>query len=157
MKLKALSLLAITLTGLLSSIGKARIPIPYGEKQKIVKIVDLPDTEDFQLDDGTYFDIGKMYTISHIVWLPYSSTDAVLTGYVDDETYVELTPEQIKEIAAHAKVEIPENVSPTFFDRIGGKIVLGLIVAGAVYFFFIRKSDDDEEDEVHDIQQTEEA
>jgi len=157
MKLKALSLLAITLTGLLSSIGKARIPIPYGEKQKIVKIVDLPDTEDFQLDDGTYFDIGKMYTISHIVWLPYSSTDAVLTGYVDDETYVELTPEQIKEIAAHAKVEIPESVSPTFFDRIGGKILIGLIVAGAVYFFFIRKSDDDEEDEVHDIQQTEEA
>lgn len=156
MTLKALSFMALTLAGLLQSIGKARIPIPYGEKQKIIKVVDLPDTQDFQLEDGTYFDVGKMYTISHIVWLPYSNTKAVLTGYVDDETYVDLTPEQVKEIAAHAKVEIPQEVTASFFDRIGGKIVLGLLVVGTVYFFFTKKpSDDDKVDEIHDTQQGE--
>lgn len=151
MKLKTLSLVALTLAGLLNSLGKARIPIPYGEKQKIVKVADLPDTEDFQLEDGTYFDIGKMYTISHIVWLPYSNTEAILTGYVDDETYVELTPEQVKEIAAHAKVKIPEEVTASFFDRIGGKIVLGLLAAVilyGVYSNYFGKKDDDEEEEI---------
>ncbi|MDO6489996.1 MULTISPECIES: hypothetical protein [unclassified Cellulophaga] len=148
MKLKVLSLLAISIFGISNIVGRARIPIPYGEEQKIVKIVDLPDTEDFQLDDGTYFDIGKMYTISHIVWLPYSNTEPIITGYVDDDTYVELSAENLKEIAEIAKVEIPETASASFFDRLGGKIILGLIgivVLYGIYSSYFGKDEDEKE------------
>ncbi len=146
MKLKILSLLAISLFGMNNIIGRAKIPIPYGEKEKIVKIVDLPDTEEFQLEDGRFFDIGIKYTISHIVWLPYSNTEPIVTGYVDDETFVELTEEEIKQIASFAKVEIPNDASASFFDRIGGKIILGillLIVVYGIYSSYFGKKEDE--------------
>ncbi|ADV49299.1 hypothetical protein I2486_10055 [Cellulophaga sp. E16_2] len=133
MKLSTLFTVGLLFLGINAAIARVGIPIPYGDEDKIIKILDLPDTEEFQLEDGTYFDIGKMYTISHIVWLPYSNTEVVITGYVDDDTYVELTPEQLIEIAALAKVEIPETASASFFDRIGGKIVLGLLALVVLY------------------------
>ena len=147
MKLSTLLTFGLLFLGLNAAIAKARIPIPYGEAQKIVKVTDLPDTEEFQLEDGRYFDIGKMYTISHIVWLPYSNTDAIITGYVDDETYVELSPEELKEIAALAKVEIPETVTASFFDRLGGKIILGLVGLVILYGIYASYFGKDEEEE----------
>ena len=107
--MKLSSLLLLT-TVFLSQIvfARARIPIPYGESEEIIKIVDLPDNENFQLDDGTYFDIGSKYTISHILWLAYSNTEPEIVGYVDgdEETYIEFTPEELKQIAEMAEIEI---------------------------------------------------
>lgn len=145
------SMLVITMTILSQSISlKARIPIPYGEAEKIIKIVDLPDTEDFQLEDGTYFDIGSMYTINHVLWLAYSNTEPEIVGYIEgkDDEYLELTPEQLEQIAALANVEIPAEGEVSFFHKIVGKVVLGLIGAFILYTLYNSYfGKDDEEDE----------
>jgi hypothetical protein len=128
------------------SMAKARIPIPYGTEEKIIKLVELPDTEDFQLEDGTYFDIGSRYVKSHILWLSYSNTEPVIVGYANDgESYLDITPEQLTEIAKMANVEIPTEGSVSFFDKIVGKILLGilvLIILYGLYSKYIKKEED---------------
>lgn len=138
---------------------RARIPIPYGESDEIIKMVDLPDTDMFQLDDGTYFDIGSKYTISHIVWLAYSNTEPEIVGFIDgrEDEYLELSAEQLKEIGTLAEVEIPAEGEVSFFHKIGGKIVLGLL--GAVILYGIYSSyfgkEDEEEMQTTDATKTE--
>ncbi|QWX84005.1 hypothetical protein H0I23_16385 [Cellulophaga sp. HaHaR_3_176] len=147
MKLSTLLTVGLLFFGLNSAIARARIPIPYGDEQRIVKVADLPDTEEYQIEDGRYFDIGKMYTISHIVWLPYNNTEVIYAGYVDDETYVELSADEIKTIAAAANIKISEEASASFFDRIGGKIILGLlglIILYGIYTTYFGKDSEEE-------------
>jgi len=132
-----------------TNFAKARIPIPYGEEEKIIKLVDLPDTDDFKLDDGSYFDIGSMYTKSHLLYLSYSNTEPILVGYVNEgESYVDLTAEQLAEIGKIANVEIPTEVSVSFFDKILGKLILGilgLIIIYGIYSSYFSKNKDREE------------
>jgi hypothetical protein len=146
MKLKIVTLLFVCFFGIQNGIAKMGIPIPYGEEEKIVKIIDLPDTDEFKLDDGTFFDIGSMYTISHIVWLPYSNTEPKIVGYVNDDTYLDLSEDDLKRIKEITNLNIPTTATATFFDRIGGKIglgILGLIVLYGVYSSYFGKDKDE--------------
>lgn len=154
--MKSLITLLTLATVLFSQVSFAKgIPIPYGTKDKIIKMVDLPDQEEFQLEDGRYFDIGSYYTIKHIVFLAYSSSDAQIVGYIEDsDEYLEFTPEELKEIAALANVEIPAEAEVSFMDKIGGKVLLGIIALAAAYgiftSYFSKDEDDDEEDYNHE-------
>lgn len=126
------------------------IPIPYGESEELVLVEDLPDTEAFQLEDGTYYDLGKKYTISHIVWLAYSNTEPVYVGYAEDgEAYLDLTPEDLELIVQEAGITLPEELKASFFHRIGGKIVLGIIglfIIYSIYSNYFGKDDEEEEE-----------
>jgi len=135
------------------SFAKARIPIPYGTKDKIIKMVDLPDQEEFQLEDGRYFDIGSYYTIDHVIWLAYSHNEPQIVGYIDDsDEYLIFTPEELKEIGAIANVEIPAEAEVTFMDKIGGKVLLGIVALLAAYgifsSYFSKDEDEDSDEEV---------
>ncbi|MFS4447414.1 hypothetical protein [Maribacter sp. 2307UL18-2] len=138
------------------SFAKARIPIPYGTADKIIKMVDLPDQEEFQLEDGRYFDIGSYYTINHIVWLAYSSSEPQIVGYVEDsDEYLVFTPEELKQIAEIANVEIPAEAEVSFMHSVGGKIILGIIglfVIHGIYSSYFSK--DQEEEKQHDSAET---
>lgn len=138
------------------SFAKARIPIPYGTADKIIKMVDLPDQEEFQLEDGRYFDIGSYYTINHIVWLAYSSSDPQIVGYVEDsDEYLVFTPEELKQIAEIANVEIPAEAEVSFMHRVGGKIILGIIGLFVIYGIYSSYfSKDEEEEKQHDSAET---
>ncbi len=125
---------------------KLKIPIPYGTEEKIIKVLDLPDDEMFKTSDGKYFDIGAKYTKSHIVWLSYKNTKPEIVGYVEDgDEYVPLTEEELKEIEEVAGVDIPDDVKATFFDRIGSKIVFGIIGLLIIWGIIPKKSKKDPE------------
>ncbi len=123
--------------------AKARIPIPYGTEEKIIKVLDFPDTEMFQLEDGSYFDLGSMYTKSHIVWLSYSNTEPVLVGLVEgkngmEDSYLELTPEMLTEIEKTTGIELPKEGSVSFFDKFVGKFILGILVLSVLYGLYLK-------------------
>lgn len=133
------------------SLAKAKIPIPYGRTDKIIKIVDLPDQEEFQLEDGRYFDIGSYYAINHIAWLAYSNSEPQLVGYLDDsDEYLTLTPEELEQIASIANIDIPEKANVSFMHGFGGKIILGsigLIAAYGIYSSYFSKDEEEEQTE----------
>lgn len=148
MNLSKITLLFIFLYST-SAVMARGIPIPYGESEELVLVEELPDTEAFLLDDGTYFDLGQKYTISHIVWLAYSNTEPEYVGYANDgESYLDLTQEELLAIVQEAGITLPDELKPTFFHRIGGKIVLGIIglfILYGIYSNYFGKDDEEEE------------
>lgn len=112
--------------------------------EKITKIADLPDTEDYQLESGEYVDVGYMYKQVSIVFIPVWNYDLQWCGYIDDETYMDATKEDLDAMAEAAGVTIPDASLP-FWDSIGGKLVLVLLV-GAFIAYSVFSSDDDEEE-----------
>jgi len=148
MNLSKITLLFIFLCST-SAVMARGIPIPYGESEELVLVEELPDTETFLLEDGTYFDLGQKYTISHIVWLAYSNTEPEYVGYANDgESYLDLSPEDLQAIVQEAGITLPDELKPTFFHRIGGKIVLGIIglfILYGIYSNYFGKDDEEEE------------
>lgn len=145
MNKKLRSALIVVLFVLVSqaSFAKLRIPIPYGTEDKIIKVMDFPDTEMFQLEDGSYFDLGSKYTKSHIVWLSYSNTEPVLVGFVEgvgnlEPSYLDLTPEMLVRLGNIPDITIPEKASISFFDKIVGKFLLGLLLIGILYGLYLQ-------------------
>ncbi len=149
MKLSKLIFLFIFITSTTAVMARG-IPIPYGESEELVLVEELPDTEFFMLDDGTFFDLGQKYTISHIVWLAYSNTEPEYVGYAEDgESYLDLSEEELQAIVQEAGITLPDELKPTFFHRIGGKIVLGIIALFIIYSIYSNYfGKDDEEEEV---------
>ena len=147
MNLSKITLLFIFLYST-SAVMARGIPIPYGESEELVLVEELPDTEAFLLEDGTYFDLGQKYTISHIVWLAYSNTEPEYVGYANDgESYLDLTQEELLAIVQEAGITLPDELKPTFFHRIGGKIILGIIGLFILYSIYSNYFGKDEEEE----------
>lgn len=115
--------------------AKVHFPVPFGSQEKIIKMRDLPDRPEFQLEDGTYFDIGSMYTIRHIFWLAYSNSESKLVGYVNSQDkYIEFTQEELQNIAAQAKIRLPERAKISFFDKYISKSLLVIILITSCYY-----------------------
>ena len=111
--------------------AKFSIPLPFGSHERIVKVRDLPDTPQFQLKDGTYYDIGSMYEIKHIFGLSYSNSDAEYIGYIgSQDRYVVISPKELNTIVASTRTSIPEKAKIIFFDRFVSKPLLLLILLG---------------------------
>lgn len=110
------------------------------------KVADFPDNEMFQMDDGTYMDAGIIHKEVSIVFIPIWNYDVKWCGYVNGDTYVELTKEELDVLAEAAGVTLPESLSIPFWNSIGGKLVF-LAIIGALIAYGIFSSDDEEEEE----------
>ena len=133
------------------SFAKVGIPIPYGSEEKTIQMIELPDTEDFKYDDGRYFDIGSFYTKDHIVWLAYNTNEPEIVGYFEgSDDYLEISSEQLEEICKLANIEVPTEGEISFMDKIGGKVILGILVLIIAYGIFKNATgkEEDEEGEV---------
>jgi hypothetical protein len=145
MKCTLLTLCCITLALCVHAKG---IPIIYGKKDKIVKVADLPRNDTYNASVAgipKHFDIGFLYTKSHILFIPYSVSDGKYVGYIDNENYVELTPEEVKQITGAEKISLPSSPPFSFWDKTGGKIVfgiLGLIILYGVYASLTEKKEE---------------
>ncbi|WP_157578101.1 hypothetical protein [Tenacibaculum ovolyticum] len=147
--MKITTLLLICSLSSLSVFSKARIPVPYGTEEKIIKIQDLPDTEDFKLKDGRYFDIGSKYTKSHLLWLSYSNTEPEIVGFIkgDESTFLKLSAEDLKRIEEITGVQIPKKGEVSFFDKFIGKGLLGVLALFVLYGLYDRFFGKDDEEE----------
>ena len=115
------------------------IPVSFGG-EKFNTIMDLPNTEEFTDDKGNYVNIGVLYKQLSLVWVPMWNWEVQYCLTIegkDDECYY-ATKEEVEEFAGEYftanNIELPD-ASPSFWNRIGGKIVWLLVIG----FFIFRR------------------
>ena len=106
--------------------------------EEIIEVINLPNDERFQTPEGHYVDVGYIYKSVAVLFVPIWNYDGRLVGITGQEnTYLNLTSEQITGIISEAGRKLPEKPYLDFWHRIGGKIVFLIIVL--FFGFNIRK------------------
>ncbi len=97
--------------------------------EKIIKIMDFPDSSDLQRLDGNYVDAGYRYQQVTIFFIPVWNYNEKWCGYIgNDNEYLDLDRQSLSELAEAAGLSLPESPSLPFWDSIGGKLLLGVIL-----------------------------
>ena len=115
------------------------VKIPFGDREVLNKVADLPDTEEYKTDTGNYIDLGTIHQEFNIAYiLPlYIEQEPRLVGYCEKEdTYYELTEEQLSAILKENNLDGEKLNKVGFYSRYGGKIV-GLIIIALIIWGFI--------------------
>lgn len=108
------------------------LKIPFGDREVLTKVADLPDTEEYQTDDGNYIDLATFHQEFNIAYLLplYIEKEPRLVGYCEKEdTYYELTEEQLATILKENNLDGEKLNKDSFYSRYGGKAVGLLIIA----------------------------
>ena len=122
-----------------STAAFAKIRIPFGEREVLKKVYDLPDTDSFKVKQGQYFDLAtlhKEYNIAYFLPL-YITEEPRLVGYDGQgESYYDIPQEEVDAILASQKLNKADLIKLPFYTRYGGKLVglliLGLIIYGVI-------------------------
>ncbi len=130
------------------------IPIPIGTEEKVEIVNQLPDTEDYQDQDGQYVELARFHEEFNILWfIPLWVTaepKLVLAKEGNDHEYWEVPEETMTAILEENKIDKEEALSLGFWTRYGGKIILlgfiGLAIAGYAM------GDDEEEEETEEVE-----
>ncbi|RQO31411.1 hypothetical protein DBR32_05460 [Taibaiella sp. KBW10] len=137
---KILSFVTITLiTFGCTQKAEARLKIPFGERDVLSKVADLPDTEAYLVKKGStmmstqsqYMDLATYHKEFNIAWfLPlWIIQEPKLVGYNEvDKTAYELSDQELQEILAENKLDKSELNKLGFYTQYGGKIVAGLLI-----------------------------
>ena len=111
------------------------LKIPFGDREVLTKVADLPDTEEYQTDDGNYIDLATFHQEFNIAYLLplYIEKEPRLVGYCEKEdTYYELTEEQLATILKENNLDGEKLNKIGFYSRYGGKAV-GLLIIALIY------------------------
>ncbi len=136
-------LLTVVITLVFSSTLSA-VPVFFSfGGEKIVKIQDFPDNDNFKSSEGYYIDAGYIFKQVTIFFIPIWNYKGRWTGYVgNDSKFLELTKEELDNIASIANLKLPDSPSLPFWDYMGGKILAIFLVF--MYFIMTSKNDSDE-------------
>lgn len=142
-KMAGLMLAAIILT-VLAMPTQATGLLSYGGEE-IIKVANFPDTEEFYHPNYGYMDAGYIYKQVSILYVPVWNYDGRWAGFVgDDGEYLELTKEELDEMAEQANVKLPNVPTLPFWEAIGGKLVFSLILLLYVGWKIFSSTFDDE-------------
>jgi hypothetical protein len=140
-------LLAVILLTALSAQAEAA-PVLFGRSEKIIKVADFPDTDNFELSRGQYVDAGYVYKQVSVFFIPVWNYDGRWAGYVGkDDTYLQLTKSDLDEMAAAASVKLPDSPSLPIWQSVGGKLVFAFILLLYIGFRFLSGSAGEETSE----------
>lgn len=155
MKLTQLIIAAIVLSGFSIQNADAKAKIPVGNREVIQKVADLPDTDDYLIEKGQekprfginkddkryqdkFMDLARLHEEFNIAWiLPlWITKEPRLVGYNEtDQSYYELTDEQLNSIVQANHLDKEKLMNPGFYTRYGGKLVGLLLIALIIYGF----------------------
>lgn len=135
--------LVVLFTGLSNFffVSEANALVSWGG-EKMIKVAEFPDSPEFQNPEGYYIDAGLKYKQISLFFIPIWNYELSPIGYINQSSYLSMTQSDLEELAQSAGVTLPDNPKPSFWERIGGKLV---IVVGLV-LFGMWKTDDDEEE-----------
>ena len=125
------------------------IPVSFGGLT-FDTMLDLPNEEDFTDDSGNYVNIGCAYKQISIAWIPMWNWDEEYCLTIEgnkDECYIvskEKIEEYFGEYLAANNIKLP-NAKPSFWNRIGGKIIWLAVIALIIYGAIPSKKEEDAE------------
>lgn len=129
-------ILIVMLLAFFSTSAFAKLKIPFGEREVLKKVYDLPDTDSFAVKEGQYFDLATLHKEYNIAWfLPlYITEEPKLVGYDGrSDTYYDIPQDMIDAILAEQKLNKADINKLPFYTRYGGKIVAAIILALIIY------------------------
>lgn len=151
---KFLFIAAILLTVAALETQARGIRIPVGEYQKIEKVAELPDSTYYQTQDGKFVDLGYMYTVYEIAFVPlWEVGEAKLVGFCSDDkdTYYDLDDDLTATIKQDLQVDSLDSYKKMpFWDAWGGKLIGLVVVAIIIYGIIPSKKKKDEEEEAEE-------
>ncbi len=110
--------------------------------EKVAKVADFPDNNNFKNIEGRYFDAGVRYKQVSILFIPLWNYEKKWCGYLTDEYYIDLTKKDLDELASIAGVTLPDEAELSFWEKIGGKLVLLALLV--LYIIYASNSSDEE-------------
>jgi len=145
---KIIFALALFVGLFLSTTTVSAIPVLYSSGKKVEMVKEIPNL----VVDDERFNLGVMYDQFSIFWIPmwnYGETKYVL--FSEDKnsyTYLDLDAEDLAIIKEEFNVDFPDKPTIGFWNRIGGKLIWGLVILAAVAGWWWTRNDDDEEKEM---------
>ena len=114
----------------------AKAKIPIGEREVLNKVYDLPNTDEFKLENGDYLDLATMHKEFNIAYiLPlYIMEESKLVGY-DEKTdeFYNIPDKEMDELLVSQKLKKDELNKLPFYTRYGGKLVAFLLIAFIIW------------------------
>ena len=115
--------------------------------EKIIKVMDLPDNEDLLAQDGDYVDLGYRYQLVTIFFVPVWNYNGNWCGYIGkDDIYIPMTKEEWSDVFYAYGLTFPDNPNIPFWDKIGGKLLIGALLLLYIYYKNFDKKEEDEQD-----------
>ena len=126
----------------------ARAKIPFGKKEVITIVSELPDNEMYETSEGSkeYLELATLHEEFNIAWiLPlWITKEPKLVLYNEkSDTYYDASEEEMDEILAENKIKREDVLKVPFYNKYGGKASL-LVIIGLVAWSYLGKKDDDE-------------
>ncbi|NHN25593.1 hypothetical protein FIA58_007880 [Flavobacterium jejuense] len=150
-KIKHVLLFGLLIFGVTNSFGRAKIP--FGKKEVINIVSELPDNEMYETSEGSkeYLELATLHEEFNIAWiLPlWITQDPKLVLYNEKlETYYEVPEEEIAAILKENNITKEDVLKVPFYNKYGGKIIVLLLVAGIIWSYVGKKEDSVEAKEV---------
>ena len=128
--------------------ASARAKIPFGKKEVITIVSELPDNEMYETSEGSkeYLELATLHEEFNIAWiLPlWITKEPKLVLYNEkSDTYYDASDAEMDEILAENKIKREDVLKVPFYNKYGGKAIL-LVIIGLVAWSYLGKKDDDE-------------
>lgn len=129
---------------------EAKLKIPVGPQEILLQVHDLPDTEDFLIEEGHYLDLATLHEEYIIAFIPlWVTKDAILVGYDKiDKTYYEIEDDRMEVLLSEQKLNKASLIGIPFWNKFGGKLVALAIIALIIYGYIPSKKKKVESQEV---------
>ena len=129
----------------------ARLKIPFGEREVLSKVYDLPDTEEFKVEHGNFMDLATFHKEFNIAYfLPlYVTEEPKLVGYDEQsDTFYDIPQEELDAILASQKLNKEDLNKLPFYTRYGGKLVAILIIGLMIWGVIPSKKEEAEPEKI---------
>lgn len=124
--------------------ANAKAKIPFGDREVLTLVADLPDTEEFLIEKGSkltnrpdqYFDLATIHEEFNIAWvLPlWINKEPRLVGYNKaKDLYYDIPDAELNQILAENKLDRKKLEKVGFYTRYGGKLVALAIIAFIIW------------------------
>lgn len=140
-----LSSVALSAVLVLSSYqADARAKIPFGDREVLTLVADLPDTEDYLIEKGSklsnrpdqYLDLATLHEEFNIAWLLplWINKEPRLVGYNKaKDLYYDIPDEELNQILTENKLDRKNLEKVGFYTRYGGKLIALIIIAFIIW------------------------
>ena len=122
-----------------STAAFAKAKIPFGKRDVLKKVYDLPDTDEFKSKEGNFLDLATLHQEFNIAYiLPLYITEEPRLVIFDEkaDTYYDVPESELDAIVGAQKLKIEQLNKLPFYTRYGGKMVAiliaGLLIWGAI-------------------------